>query len=152
MKLKLSLIIIGLVTLFSCKKDSLTTPVTQVKTQEQLLTANTWKLDGMRIQRSDGTTDYYERAGTSNTFNGDSDSLKFSLDNTGVFYDFLGATYTTTWNFTNSEKTKMTLVVNEPTPLTVMIEDIALTDSYFSYGQYVTSGISYLATVRRVPN
>ena len=149
MKFKLSVIIISLFTLFSCEKDKTTTS-TQVKTQEELLTAKVWNLDEMRIVRSNGTTDYYKRGG--NTFNGNSDSLKFNLNNTGVFYDFLGATYTTTWNFSNSEKTKMTLVINKPSSLTVMIENIALTETYFSYSEYATVPIYYLASSRRIPN
>jgi hypothetical protein len=152
MKFILSVICIALFTFSSCKKDCPTTTPTQVKTPEELLTARTWKLDDMRILRSNGTTDYYKRGGTSNTFNGDADSLKFNLNNTGVFHDFLGATYTTTWSFTNSEKTKMTLVINKTSPLTLMIEDIALAESYFSYSHYATDPIYYLASSRRIPN
>ena len=154
MKLKLAIIAFGLFMFLSCKKDDTVTTTTPcvIKTSEELLTAKTWKLGNMRVLRNNGTTDYYKRGGASNTFNGDSDSLKFSLNNTGVFIDYLGSTYTTTWNFTNSEKTTMTLVINKPTPLTVFLEDIALADSYFSYGQYATDGIYYLASCRRIPN
>ena len=106
----------------------------------------------MRIVQSTGTTDYYKRGGVSNTFNGNSDSLRFNLNNTGVFYDFLGATYTMTWNFTNSEKNRMTLVINKPTPLTVWLENIALAETYFGYSQYASDPMYYLASANRIPN
>jgi len=151
MKSKLSVISIALFTLFSCKKDD---PITiQAKTPEELLTAKTWKLGEMRVVRSNsGTTDYYKRGGTSNTFNGDSDSARFNLNNTGIFYDFLGATYTMTWNFTNSEKTRMIQVINKPTPVTIMLENISLSDTYFGYSQYASDPIFYLASANRIPN
>ncbi len=153
MKFKLSVIVIVLFALISCKKDCPAPPAPPpVKTPEELLTAKTWKLDNMRIQRSNGTTDFYQRGGASNTFNGDKDSIRLNLNNTGVFYDFLGVTYTATWNFTNSGKTKMTLVINQATPLTLMLENVALTESYFSYSQFVSGPNSYLASSGRTPN
>jgi hypothetical protein len=106
----------------------------------------------MRILRMDGSTDYYKRDGDSNTFNGDPDLLQFNLNNTGLCYDFLGNTYTTTWHFTDPGKTKMTLVINKPSPLTLTLENIALTKSYFSYSQVGTDRIYYLASARRTPN
>jgi hypothetical protein len=149
MKLELSVIALGLITFIACKKDCPTTPA--VKTQEQLLTAKTWKADEIRIQLSNGTSQYYKRGGGANTVNYDSDSLKFNTNNTGTYY-YLGIQYTTTWNFINSEKSKMTLIINYPTPVTVNLENVTLAETYFSYSQYVTSGISYLASGRRLPN
>ncbi len=152
MKFKLSVITIVLFTLISCKKDCPAPTSPEVKTKEELLTAKTWKLDNMRILRSNGTADFYQRGGASNTFNGNADSIRLNLNNTGVFYDFLGATYTATWNFTNSEKTKMTLVINQPAPITLILENVALTESYFIYSQFVSGPNSYLASTGRTPN
>ena len=151
MKVKLAIITLGLVTFLSCKKDSPTPATPTVKTPEELLTAQTWKADEVRVQFSNGTAQYYLRGGTANTIDYDSDSLKFNTDNTGVYY-YSGSQYTTTWNFINSDKSKMTLIINYPVPLTANLENVTLTDTYFSYSQYVTSGISYLASVRRLPN
>ena len=46
----------------------------------------------------------------------------------------------------------MTLIINYSTPLTINLENVTLADTYFSYSQYVTSGVSYLASGRRLPN
>jgi hypothetical protein len=153
MRLNYLKLAIGLILLCSCKKEC-PDPQTEVsKTPEELLVAKVWKLDEMRITRSNGTTDYYKRGGASNSFNGNSDSLKFNINNTGVFYDFLGATYTTTWNFTDAAKSKMTLIINSPTPILLYLENIQITKDMFKYVQYITgSGVTYMASVTRVPN
>ena len=148
MKNKLLIITLGLMTFVSCKKDSTSTTV---KTQEELLTSKTWKADEIRVQQSNNITQYYKRGGASNTTNYDSDSLKFNTNNTGIYY-YAGSQYTTTWNFLNSEKSKLALIINYPTPLTINLENVTLAETYFSYSQYVTSGISYLASGRRLPN
>ena len=54
MNLKLLIIAIGLMTFISCKKDSAITLTP--KTQDELLTAKTWKADEVRVQLSDGTS------------------------------------------------------------------------------------------------
>lgn len=151
MKLQLTILALVVISILSCNKDSSSPAPTKVKTSEELLSANTWKAGEIRTQLGDGTTEYYLRGGTSNTINYDSDSLKFNTDNTGIYY-YLGSQYTTTWNFINPEKSKMTLVINYPTPLTVNLENITLADTYFTYSQYVTSGVIYLSSVRRIPN
>ena len=149
MNLKFLFVTIGLITFISCKKDCPVTPTP--KTQEELLVAKTWKTDEARIQLSNGTAQYYKRGGSSNTVNYDSDSIKLNPNNTGVYY-YSGSQYTVTWSFTNPEKSKMTLIINYSTPLTANLENVTLTETYFTYSQYVTSGVSYLASVRRLPN
>ena len=152
MKLNLTFLTLGLVSILSCKKDDCPTPATTIiKTQEELLTAKTWKADEIRVQLSNGAAQYYKRGGSGNTANYDSDSLKFSTNNTGIYYSS-GLQYTTIWNFINTEKSKMTLIINYSTPLTINLENVTLADTYFSYSQYVTSGVSYLASSRRLPN
>ena len=54
MKLKLTIITLGLVSILSCKKDCPTPATTTIKTQEELLTAKTWKADEIRVQLSMG--------------------------------------------------------------------------------------------------
>ena len=103
MKLKLAIITLGLVSILSCKKDCPTPTTTTVKTQEELLTAKTWKADEIRIQLSNGTAQYYKRGGSGNTANYDSDSLKFSTNNTGIYYSS-GLQYTTILEFYKHRK------------------------------------------------
>ena len=149
MNLKLLTASIGLITFISCKKDCPVEPTP--KTQEELLTAKTWKTDEARIQLSNGTAQYYKRGAGGNTVNYDTDSMKLNANNTGTYY-YLGMQYTMTWNFTNAEKSKMTLVINYPAPVTANLENVTLAETYFGYSQYVSSGVSYLASVRRLPN
>ena len=104
------------------------------------------------MQLSNNTTTYYKRGGLANTSNYDTDSLKFNPDNTGIYY-YLGAQSTTTWNFVNSDKSKMTLIINYSTPLTINLENINITANNFKYAQYAADGgNSYLASGTRVPN
>jgi hypothetical protein len=152
MKFRLALIAFSIIILASCQKDPVTPDTPPVKTIEELLTAKAWKADEIRVQLSNNTTSYYKRGETTNTANYDSDSLKFNLDNTGIYY-YLGSQYTTTWNFVNPEKSKMTIILNYSTPLTNDLENINITETYFKYAQYSTAGgISYLSSGTRVPN
>ena len=151
MKIKLTFIAFLFIIFVSCSKDS-ETPSTQSKSLLELLTEKAWKADEVRVQLSNNSTAYYKRGGAGNTVNYDSDSLKFNTINTGVYY-YLGSEYTTTWNFTNSENSKMTLIINYPTPLTIYLENINITQTYFKYAQYSTNGgISYLASTTRTQN
>jgi hypothetical protein len=149
MKFKPLLIGLCVITIASCKKDSVSN---QTKTPEQLLTEKTWKADEVRIQISNNTTTYYKRGEIGNTVNFDSDSLKFNSNNTGVYY-YLGSQYTTTWNFINADKSKMTIVINFTTPGTINLENVNLTENYFRYAQYASGGgNSYMASASRTPN
>lgn len=135
----------------ACSKES-TDPTPTTATIEQLLTAKTWKADEIRSQLSNNTTQYYKRGGSSNTVNYDSDSLKFNTNNTGTYY-FNGTATSTTWNFINAEKSKMTIIINyTPTPLTINWEYVNVAESTLKYTQYVTGTVSYLASGTRVPN
>ncbi len=134
----------------SCKKDDPITPVVTSKTTEEFLTQKTWKADEIRIQLGNNTTQYYKRGVAGTTY--DSDSLKFATNNTGTYY-YSGSSYTTSWNFTDAGKTKMTIVINQPpAPITIYLENIQLTDAYFKYAQFYTGAVSYLASCTRVPN
>ncbi len=150
MKAKIVLAALFVITIASCKKDSTTTTTPVPKTPEEFLTAKIWKADEIRIQQSNNTTQYYKRGVSGTTY--DTDSLKFSTNNTGTYY-FGGSSYSTTWNFTDAAKNKMTIIINQPpTPITVYLENIQLADTYFKYAQYYTGVISYMASCVRVPN
>jgi hypothetical protein len=138
--------------ILSCSKDK-DDNNNSTKTLEQLLTEKAWKADEIRVQLSNNTKAYYKRgAATGNTANYDSDSVRFNTNNTGIYY-FQGIEYTTTWNFVDADKTKMTLVINYPSPLTVNLENIQITQSFFKYAQYATDPAgSYLASGTRRQN
>ncbi len=151
MKTKLVIFSFLILLMAACSKES-TDPTPTTATIEQLLTAKTWKADEIRSQLSNNTTQYYKRGGPSNTVNYDSDSLKFNTNNTGTYY-FNGIATSTTWNFINAEKSKMTIIINyTPTPLTINWEYVNVAESTLKYTQYVTGSVSYLASGTRVPN
>jgi hypothetical protein len=151
MNFKLLIAVFALLFTASCEKDTATTTQT-VKTPEELLTARTWKAEEIRVQQSNNVFVFYNRGGASNTANFDGDSLRFNTNNTGVYYS-LGSQTTTTWNFTNAEKTKMALKINYATPLNINVENIALSENAFYFSQYyVYAGISYAAYGKRSPN
>ncbi len=151
MKTKIVFLAFCIITVISCNKETTITPTPVViKTTEEILTGKTWKADEIRVQQSNNFTQYYKR-GVSGTIY-DTDSIKFSMANTGTYY-FSGSSYSTTWNFTDAAKTKMTVVINQPpTPITIYLENIQLADTYFKYAQYYTGTISYLASCTRLPN
>ena len=148
---------IALFQMTSCTKSNAQTKTDTVYqcpqglTQTQLLTAHTWKASEIRIQLANNTTEYYLRGGTANSVNYDTDSLKFNSNNSGTYF-YMGSQFTTTWNFTDAQQTKMTLVINSPTIQTFYLENIFLSDTYFCYSQYIINGLTYLATGRRTPN
>lgn len=152
MNLKLLFLALGLSTLISCEKDCPATTTIIVKTKDELLTAKTWKAEEIRTQFSNGNVEYYKRGGGNNSINFDSDSIKLNADQTGFLY-YLGTQQSVTWNFTNSEKSKLTYIINYPSgPVTIYLENVTIADSYISYSQFVTSGSTYLSSCRFVPN
>jgi hypothetical protein len=152
MNLKLLFFALGLLALISCEKDCPSTPTVIVKTKDELLTAKTWKAEEIRTQFTNGNVEYYKRGGANNSIDFDSDSIKLNADQTGIFY-YLGTQQSVTWNFTNSEKSKLTCIINYPSGLvTIYWENVTIADSYISYSQFVTSGSTYLSSCRFVPN
>ncbi len=123
-----------------------------VKSVKQLLTQKTWKADEVRVQQSNDINQFYKRGGLANTTDYDSDSLKFNSNNTGVYY-YEGIATPITWKFINSEKTKIKIIIYySPYPLTINWEYMNITETSLTYTQYVTAGISYLASGTRTPN
>jgi len=152
MKRILSALLVSLIIFSACNKESTPAPTPAPLTVEELLTQKTWKADEVRSQFSNNTTTYYKRGGASNSVNYDSDSIKFNTNNTGIYY-FNGTINTTTWNFTNPEKTKMVIVINYATPLTINWEYVNVVTGSLKYTQYSSfNGLSYLASGTRVPN
>lgn len=153
MKFKIWTLALVLAVLTSCEKtDPIVDPPVE-KTPEQYLVAKTWKTDEARIQFASSLTQYYKRGAAGNTVNYDSDSIKFNTNKTGLYF-YLGNQYNTTWDFTDPEKTKLTLAINfgASEPETLKLENITVNNKYFSYSQFPVVGTKYLASVRRVPN
>lgn len=127
------------------------TVIGNTDSKEQLLTNHAWKAEEIRVQLSNNTTAYYKRGSKKNSVDYDYDFLKFNADHSGV-YSYNGNKFSTKWRFLDSEKTKMELIINYPSPLEIHLEYINISEKYFTYTQYATdSGIEYLASGTRTP-
>ena len=151
----LPLLCASIVVLFSCTKDSDTTPPPE--TPEQLLTKSEWKIDELRYSQVNtaggGTAYWYKKGMTANIGNLDNYKIVFAANNTGTHT--LGSTSSPfTWQFVNPEKTKLQFVITySPTnQLTVNWENITLTSTYFKYAEYYTTntGITSLGSGTQV--
>jgi hypothetical protein len=151
--MKRNIILIGalFIILASCSKDDdiVDTPD---NTTIELLTGNTWKADEIRTQYSNNTSTYYKRGGTTNTADYDADSIKFNINNSGTYYNS-GSGINMTWNFTDPQQKKITIVINAFVPVTFYLENIHITADQFKYVQYSThAGLSHMASVTRTPD
>lgn len=107
----------------------------------QLLTAHSWKVEEIRGVESN-TILYYKRGAAGNTENFDIEYITFKADKTGTYYDGVGTTHAMTWDFSNTELTKITFIVQNTAPIpdqTVVYENLRykngalLFDQYWSY-------------------
>src|SRR5258705_13668863 len=110
----LLLFIVSLFLLYSCKKSEDNTSPTP-PTPEELLTKSSWKINELRYEQVNasgtGAIYYYKRGTTGNIGNFDNENIVFVNNNTGTFT--LGSTVAPiTWQFTNTEKTKLQLTIN----------------------------------------
>ncbi|MBL0182196.1 MAG: carboxypeptidase-like regulatory domain-containing protein [Chitinophagaceae bacterium] len=116
-------------------KDEVVTSPTIVPQQTtkptDLLTSIAWKAEESRIIEGNNIT-YYKRGGQQNSINLDNDLYKFNADNTGT-WTINGQDYKFTWNYSNTEKTKIKMVIQYPTPLVVDLENIVINATSFSY-------------------
>lgn len=116
-------------------KDEVVTSPTIVPQQAtkptDLLTSIAWKAEESRIIEGNNIT-YYKRGGQQNSINLDNDLYKFNADNTGT-WTINGQDYKFTWNYSNTEKTKVKMVIQYPTPLVVDLENIVINATSFSY-------------------
>ncbi|MFN8306485.1 MAG: carboxypeptidase-like regulatory domain-containing protein [Ferruginibacter sp.] len=107
-----------------------TVPAAGVKPLDPL-TANWWKAEESRIIEGNNVS-YYKRGQQGNTANLDNDLYKFNTDNTGT-WSFNGQEYKFNWEYLGSDKTKMKITVQFPTPLIVNLENIVVTENRLSY-------------------
>jgi len=138
----------------SCSKDNDEPPTTTTKTTEELLTQHPWKMEEI-TQVENNTQIYYKRGGTTNTNNFDNDKITFLANGTGTYSPTPAQNLNLTWQFTNSEKTKMNIVItfSASTVLTLKCSELDLSDNrFFCVNNYTnTSSQPVLASVYRTP-
>ena len=138
-------LLVSFVTLFiaSCKKDTAsntTTTSTPSKPAEQYLTAHPWKPKEIRGVVSNFVI-YYLRGGSANTQSFDNEYITFNTNNTGTYTDNTGKQSQLTWNFANTDKTKLNFTVQlTPNISNVTWEHIVYNDTLIEYDQSYTVG------------
>ena len=112
-----------------CMKDD---SDTDVATKEELLTHHTWKMEEL-TQVENNTQIYYKRGGTTNTQNFDNDKITFLVDGTGTYSPTPSQNFNITWEFTNTSKTQMNIVITFSPSLvtTLKCTDLDLTQKRF---------------------
>lgn len=142
----------------SCTKSnaaSVTTPKTDtVPDPVTLLTSATWKIQELRwfqVNTSGGGIEYYYmRDITSDIGQASTIRMKFNRDGTGSYALGSSLTGSVTWQFTNTEKSKLTWTIayNIGGTQTINWENIDLTETRLRYAEYfvTNTGISSLAS------
>lgn len=148
-------------TLMVIKKDTLTVVqkdtviIKDTAITLQLLTSKSWVMQEIRGVQGNNLL-YYKRGGTSNTESFDADHIKFDANKTGTYVDGNGATHQISWDFSNSDNTKLTFIVSNPVPLTsqtVVYDNLRYKNGVLLFDQYWTyNNINSHAQAIRTPS
>ena len=130
--------------LASCTKERVVETIREVEkivyqptpgvNKDSVLTADTLKIDEIRFLQGN-TQYYYKRGASGNTANFDTEFVKFNANNTGIYEDG-GITYTLTWNWVDTGKTKLQYVVSFAPALNVTWDQLQFTNSSLAYAEY----------------
>lgn len=146
----LSSALLSMFLLQSCSKDSDDVG----KSREVLLTQHTWKMEEI-TQVENNTQIYYKRGGSTNTNNFDNDKITFVTGGTGTYSPTPSETFNITWQFTNTEKTAMNIVISFTPTLTTTLKcsELDLTENRFFCVTSFTNatGKPVLGSVYRTP-
>ena len=97
----------------------------------------------------------YKRGGSTNTNNYDDDKITFLANGTGTYSPTPAQTLNITWEFTNSEKTKMDIIITFSASiiLTLKCSEVELSDNRFFCVSHYTNPSSQpvLSSVYRTP-
>lgn len=106
-----------------------------------LLTANSWKLQEIRGV-TDNTILFYQRGGSANTENFDTEYITFNANKTGSYNDGFNNTTPLTWDFLNTENTKLTFTLTPATApyQTIFYENLRYKNGALWFDQYWTVG------------
>jgi len=149
MKRTIVILLYSFILYTGCKKES--TSQTQ-RTKTQILTSHTWQVQEL-ISQYGNTQGRYVKGGINTTGTDYSKArLVFNSNGTGTSTDPNNHTWTLTWSFATGDETKMTLVINYPTPATLNYTFVTIDENKFTYTIYYNeSGNNALATAENIP-
>lgn len=144
------------ISVFSCTKDN--TPV-KTKSVEDYLVGKSWKIQEITFVQNNQLY-YYLRGGSGNTASFPNDVLVFNADGTGTYTTTAGDSFHTTWDFQDSEKSKINYTVYDydagaaktGSNLVVRMENVNVSDSTLKYAEIYTNGNgnSIISSVERM--
>ncbi|MGK2861417.1 MAG: hypothetical protein ACSLE0_05755 [Chitinophagaceae bacterium] len=154
MKTTIYLIAVLLLLAACSKNNDEPSPAPATKTKEELLTQHVWKMEEI-IQVENNNQINYKRGGSTYTYNFDNDKLTFLANGNGTYSPTPTQLLNLTWQFTNTDKTKMNIVITfSPTVvLTLKCSEVELSDNrFFCVNNYTnTSSQPVLSSVYRTP-
>ncbi|WP_157580765.1 hypothetical protein [Segetibacter koreensis] len=123
------------------QRDTVTIIKKDTTLSVELLTAHGWKLQELRGV-SGGSLVYYSRGGSNNTENFDDEYIIFKADKTGTYYDPFRYPSPLTWDFGNTENTKIVYTIQFPQPGPVVItwENVVYKNNSLKIDEYWTEG------------
>lgn len=155
-KIILSALIALTIVSLSCSKDEepAETP-TPVKTVEEYLTAKSWLVDELTYLQNNTVTNYKRSSGSPAFKN---DRLLFKTDGTGVYTNTYSQNFDITWQFTDVEKSKISMVIKNysgggaaATNTTVKMENVNVKENSFKYTEiYATGSVNTMSSVYRI--
>ena len=151
MKKTTIILLYSFVVFTGCKKES-DAPTQEARTRTEILTSHTWQVKEL-ISQLGNTQGRYVKGGINSTGSDYSKArLIFNSNGTGTSTDPLMHTWTMTWSFVPGDETKMTLVINYPTPATLNLAFVEIDETKFTYTiYYIESGQNALATAENIP-
>lgn len=136
-----------------CSKQKLA----DTKTVEEYLTGETWVVNELTFLQYN-TLHTYKREGYSDAFL--NDRISFRKGGIGVYTNTYNEEFNTTWQFTDEEKSKITLVIEDYSAgrpakgksQTVRLENVTVNNRSLRYAEiYTTNGSPTISSVYRIP-
>jgi hypothetical protein len=105
-----------------------------------VMTANKWMPQEVRGVNG-GSIVYYLRGGSANTESFDNEHIQFHANMTGTYVEHFGIIRNVTWNFLNSDNTKLVIhFTNTPGDFAVYWDNIRMVSGNLYFDEYFTDG------------
>lgn len=140
----------------SCSKDEDEPETPAPKTVEEYLTAKTWMVDELTYLQNNTLTNYKRSSGSPAY---QYDRLLFKTGGTGVYTNTYKEQFDITWQFTDVEKSKVTMVIKNyyaggpaATNQTIKLENVNVKDNSLKYSEiYANGSTQTMTSVYRIP-
>ena len=145
--------------LLACKKDN-DNDQSASKSPEEYLIGKKWKIDELTFLQGN-QFGYYFRNTSGTTINLMNDRIEFKTGGTGTYTSTYDDVYSFTWQFTDTDKTKMMVKISNyangapaaGVDLTITYENVHVSDNVLRYTEIFTNANSSktMSSVKRTP-